>query len=175
MKLIFRSSANIGCSRNSRSEAYRVTICSVQLYDWLLSIGLTPAKSLTLGTLKIPDEFFMDFLRGHLDGDGSITCYTDTWNSFKDPRYIYNRIWLRFISASKMHMVWMQRKITELTGIKGRLYATNPKPGKNPMHILKFAKKESLKLLALIYYSDNLPCLTRKRDIYATFLTTLSL
>jgi hypothetical protein len=33
-------------------------------YDWLLGLGLTPAKSLTLGPLAVPDEHFADFFRG---------------------------------------------------------------------------------------------------------------
>ena len=41
-------------------------------YDALLTIGLTPAKSLTLGPLAVPDKYFADFFRGCIDGDGSI-------------------------------------------------------------------------------------------------------
>ena len=33
---------------------------------------MTPEKSLTLGPLAIPDEYFPDFFRGCIDGDGSI-------------------------------------------------------------------------------------------------------
>lgn len=46
-------------------------------YKWLLSIGLMPAKSLRLGPLLVPDEFYADFLRGCIDGDGSIITYAD--------------------------------------------------------------------------------------------------
>lgn len=48
-----------------------------RLYDWLISIGLTPAKSLTLTPLAIPDDYFADFFRGCIDGDGSIVSYVD--------------------------------------------------------------------------------------------------
>jgi hypothetical protein len=40
-------------------------------------IGLTPAKSLTLGPLSVPDEYFADFFRGCIDGDGTMLVYTD--------------------------------------------------------------------------------------------------
>ncbi len=46
-------------------------------YDALLTIGLTPAKSLTLGPLAVPDKYFADFFRGCIDGDGSILVYID--------------------------------------------------------------------------------------------------
>ncbi len=39
------------------------------LYAWLHEIGLTPAKSLTLGPLAVPDEYFADFFRGCIDGE----------------------------------------------------------------------------------------------------------
>jgi hypothetical protein len=44
-------------------------------YGFLLSIGFTPNKSLTLGKIKTPEHYFTDFLRGTPDGDGCIrTC-----------------------------------------------------------------------------------------------------
>jgi hypothetical protein len=50
------------------------------LYGWLREIGLTPAKSLTLGPLSVPDEYFVDFFRGCIDGDGTILVYTDRYH-----------------------------------------------------------------------------------------------
>ena len=47
-KLIIGSFCKIGFTRNTRSEAFRITISDVQFYDWLMSIGLTPHKSLTI-------------------------------------------------------------------------------------------------------------------------------
>jgi len=47
-------------------------------------IGITPAKSHTINQIIIPEEFFRDFLRGHLDGDGSITVYMDKYNTYKN-------------------------------------------------------------------------------------------
>ena len=44
----------------------------VTLYRWLISIGLMPNKSKRIKSLKIPDKLFFDFLRGHMDGDGTI-------------------------------------------------------------------------------------------------------
>jgi hypothetical protein len=55
--------------------------------DWLAEVGLTPAKSLTLGPLTVPDENFADFFRGCLDGDGSIVTYIDRHHTVKSARY----------------------------------------------------------------------------------------
>ncbi|MBP6858867.1 MAG: hypothetical protein KBC33_03515 [Candidatus Pacebacteria bacterium] len=175
MKLILPFTGKVGFTRNKWSEAFRLNISNTQLIDWLLSIGLTPHKSLTLGPLKIPDEYFIDFLRGHLDGDGCITTYIDKYNTKKKSSYVYQRIFTTFISASKSHIDWLHGKIVELTEIRGAVHITKVKDlSKNPMHIIKFAKKDSLKLLAKIYYSDNIPCLSRKRLTYTNFLKNSS-
>jgi hypothetical protein len=142
MKMILKIKSSIGITKNKVSEAYRLQMCNTQLYDWLLSIGLTSNKSLTLGPLKIPDEYFIDFLRGHLDGDGCITTFTDTYNTYKKPTYIYRRIFTTFISASKDHIDWLHEKIIKITGIHGARHVSKICHEKqNPMHIIKFAKK----------------------------------
>ena len=53
------------------NTAYRTQIGDVGFYRWLLTIGLSPRKSLTLGAISVPDEFLLALVRGLLDGDGS--------------------------------------------------------------------------------------------------------
>ncbi|MDE2188398.1 MAG: hypothetical protein KGJ35_01565 [Patescibacteria group bacterium] len=169
VKLILNAKGKIGLTKNQKCETYRIQIGNVQLYDWLLSIGLMPNKSLVLGKIVVPDEYFIDFLRGHLDGDGSITTYTDRFNTTKNLKYIYQRLWTRFISASEKHVIWLQETITRLIGLHGKIHKTKINHLGNRMYILKFAKKESLKLLAKIYYSEKIPHLARKKKIYTIF------
>ena len=132
-----------------KKRMYRIQPSKVQLYRWLLKIGLTPAKTYTIGALAIPNEFFRDFLRGHLDGDGSITIYKDYYNTKKNPKYVYDRLWLRFISASEKHITWLRARKTELTGMKGHTWVdrSSKNPNAVPMNVLKFGKKESTRLL----------------------------
>ncbi len=62
--------------------AFRIQFSDVEFYNFLLDIGVTPKKSLTLGKLSIPDEYFFDFLRGCFDGDGCSYSYWDPrWKS----------------------------------------------------------------------------------------------
>ena len=163
----------IGLTKNKTSQAFRVQYGNVQMYDWLISIGLMKKKSLIMGKLNIPRKYFIDFLRGHLDGDGSISVYIDKYNQYKNPLYVYNRIYTKFISASEKHILWLKKEITNITKIKGALHKTKRYNNKNSMYIIKFAKKESLNLLSKIYYSDNIPCLHRKRRIYENFIKTI--
>jgi len=149
----------------STKPSYRIQFGDVQFYRWLTRIGLLPAKTYTIGAITVPDEYFRDFLRGHFDGDGSVTGYTDRYNTYKNPRYIYTRIWIRFISASGIHIKWLRSRILQLTGVKGHIWESKKiQPGRTTtMWDLKFGKKESMALLNWMYYAPDLPCLHRKR------------
>lgn len=153
--------------RLKRKTAYHTQISDVTLYRWLLALGLTPNKSLTLASLKIPNKYFVDFLRGHLDGDGSIITYIDRYNTKINSKYVYTRLFVYLISASKQHVIWLQDKITKLVHIKGSInYHAST-------WVLKFSTKEAKILLNWIYYKDDLPKLERKWLIAKPFLAKL--
>ncbi len=125
----------------------------VRFYGFLLSIGLTPRKSKTMGEIDIPDKYFFDFLRGHFDGDG-------TFYSYFDPRWKSSfMFYIELISASKKHIIWLQKRIVALSGVIGRI----TKSRNNAAYRLKYAKAESLKLLPRLYYNKSVICLSRKR------------
>src|SRR5439155_1263158 len=95
-----RWSPNLGAAITPHSSGYGGTGLRVQwgnrrFYDWLVGIGLTPAKSLTLRPLAIPDAVFADFVRGCIDGDGSVTVYVDRHNTDKSERYVYERLYVK--------------------------------------------------------------------------------
>jgi hypothetical protein len=140
-----------------------------RFYDWLTTAGLTPAKSLTLGPLAIPDEYFADFLRGCIDGDGSIVTYVDRYNTVKSPAYVYTRLFVSIVSASPRFVEWIQARVQCLRGLSGSLAITRSTSRRN-MWRLRYAKRESLAVLRWIYYAPELLCLGRKRDIAAPFL-----
>jgi len=156
----------------SKKRNYRIQFGNVQLYRWLLKIGLFPAKTYTIKKINVPDKYFRDFLRGHLDGDGYIQTYTDYYNTFKNPKYIYARLYTRFTSASKNHVNWIRENIRSLLSIKGHTYQRKPRRADQTTSLweVKFAKKESIKLLSWLYYSPGVPCLIRKRKIAEKFI-----
>lgn len=156
----------------SKTDSYRVQIGDVNLYGWLIKIGLSPNKSLNVGPIKIPDKYFADFLRGHLDGDGSIIKYEDRYLQHLNPKYIYQRLFVYFLSASKEHIIWLRKSIRSLTDLSGSLNKkiSKSQKGKHQPYVLKFSTKEAKKLLNWIYYRPHLPCLIRKYLIAKEFL-----
>ena len=135
----------------SNKKYLKIQFGNVKLFRWLSSIGLKPNKKF-VNKLKVPDKYFADFLRGHIDGDGCIRSFNDPWY----PKSV--RVYTVFNSANLRHVKWIRRSLSKLLGIRGWLESNN--------HIWKltYAKNDSKKLLNFIYYSKNLPCLKRKRN-----------
>lgn len=132
---------------------YVVQFGDVIFYKFLTKIGLTPNKSKSLTALKIPKKYFFDFLRGHFDGDG-------TFYSYWDPRWKSSfMFYIELDSASHEHVIWLQKKITSLSGIAGRI----TKSKNTSIYRIKYAKAESLNLLGKMYYNRQVICLSRKR------------
>jgi len=127
-------------------QAFRIQIGNIYLYKKLLSIGLHPNKSKTLKKLNIPDKYFPDFLRGWIDGDGSIFTYIDNYMSYKKKKYQYLRLYIQLPSASKLHLNWLRNNIKRLINIKGALALQHAKKSKQ-MWRIRYNKKESIKLL----------------------------
>ena len=149
---------------------YKITFGNVAFYKWLQGIGLVPNKTYSIGKLTIPKNYFADFLRGHLDGDGSIIVYTDSYNIYKGKRYTYQRLYTVFHSASSAHLKWIHSVLREILDVQGGLNSWTHKNRKIPLWKLKFAKKDSLKILSWMYYRPDVPCLERKRKIAQAFL-----
>ncbi|MDP2593575.1 MAG: hypothetical protein Q8P52_02935 [bacterium] len=142
-------------TRSSLKEKkyHNVQFGDVLFYQFLQSIGLTPAKSKTMGELKIPSEYFFDFLRGCLDGDG---CFHSYW----DPRWRSSYMfYLTFASASFKHLLWLQEEIQKITGAKGRISGRQ----KNVFFQLRYAKKGAVEIIKQMYYTQKVVCLSRKR------------
>ena len=125
---------------------------SVALFKFMLDIGFTPAKTKTMGAIDIPDAYFFDFLRGHLDGDG---CFYSYWDPRWKSSFMY---YLTFISASKKHIEWLRSVIEHHLSVTGHLCVT-----KTGIYQLRFAKADTLKIVKKMYHQEQIVCLSRKR------------
>ena len=132
--------------------AYCIQFSDVLFYRFLLSIGLSPAKSKTVSSVNIPDKYFFDFLRGYFDGDGSSYSFYD--RVFKNSY----RFYISFTSASPAFFTWLREQINRKLQVKGHFgYNRN-----NPYIQLKYSKKEAVVISKNMYYSTGVPCLRRK-------------
>ncbi len=140
-------------SFNHEKKYFQIQFGNVKLYKFLQRIGLTPNKTKTLGSLKIPDRYFADFLRGHLDGDG---CTYSYW----DPRWKSSfMLYTTFVSASLLHIEWIKNKIKEIYQVEGKIKFS----GKSTYQLV-YAKKASIKLFGIMYYRKEIPYLKRKHS-----------
>ena len=146
---------NIGIKWNSKGNEYlRIQFKNRIFYDFLLSVGLTPKKSLTMGKLAIPDKYFFDFLRGCFDGDG---CFYSYWDPRWKSSYMF---YLTFSSASCNHILWLREEIYKSLLIKGHVSKSQRK---GSTFNLRYAKKEAMEIIKKMYYNPNVVCLSRKK------------
>ncbi len=144
--------------------AYRIQFSDTKFWEFLNSIGIGPAKSKILKSIKIPEHLFFDFLRGLFDGDGCIYSYWDKrWKS----SFMF---YMSFVSASRPFIDWIRSSIEQHLGIKGHISATK----KQDFWQLRYAKKDGLILIKEMYKDKNSIYLSRKKLKIDKILGTMS-
>lgn len=153
-------------------NAWHVYVSSVDFCRWLATIGIHPRKSLTLGSITVPDEFFFDLARALLDGDGSVTNFILNPGGVakRYPNYRYERINVVFRSASRDHVEWIRSTMQRLLGVETALLREPIRVPTSRMYTLRYGKHATLRILARFYADPESPCLRRKRDIWADYL-----
>ncbi len=128
-------------------------------YNFLLNLGLTPAKSKTIKSLNIPDTYFADFLRGCIDGDGTI-------GAFRHPESKHLQLRTRLYSSSPEFLDWIKQKINDLFKIKTGHIQKNG----SSVYALVYSKRDSFDLLKCLYYNGVKSYLKRKYLIAKKFM-----
>jgi hypothetical protein len=136
--------------KGKRKPVYVVTICDRAYRAFLEDIGLTPAKSKTLGPLAIPDHVFRDFLRGCWDGD---ECWTIQRQQSRE--YLHAVL----VSGSLTFLLWVQATVQRLIGLYGGISGIS----------LTYAAGNATRLGQWLYYAPNVLALSRKRAIWERF------
>lgn len=151
---------------NKQSQAHRIMICRARIYDDLLALGLTPAKSLTLKWPKVPSQFMRHFLRGVYEGDGSYCLAGRERSSLK----------ISLVSGSDMFIRGVQDELSKLQafanrGMALRCYKVDTGV-KNPLYRLEFAAYAAVEEFYWKLY-ESVPesmSMSRKRAIIEAFL-----
>jgi hypothetical protein len=135
-----------------RKTSYILQVCDYKFRGFLEARGLTPAKTMKIGMLDIPESVFADFLRGELDSDGG-------WYVGKGWREVDYLIG-KFTSRSQGYLEWLQKTVYRLAGNEGRLQKSR----------LLYNGKKAEALAEWIHYAANLPCLQRKRRVWQNWV-----
>ena len=137
-------------NKDTHKQAYRIQIANKGFYEFLLSVGLLQNKSLILGALNVPSPFFIDFLRGLIDGDGCIRRWIHPSNNKEQ--------WsLRIYSGSEEFIKWLKNTAEFLLKIKGKIYKES-----DSQWILKYGKMVAREIAQRCYYKG---CLGLERKI----------
>lgn len=128
-------------------------------YEYMEKLGITAKKSKTIGELKVEDKYFADFLRGCIDGDGSIGAY-------RHPESKNPQLRVRMYSASPKFLEWMKEKISQLFKITSGWIEFK----EGGIGVLVYAKADSIILLNKIYYRGVEYKLERKYNTAKPFL-----
>ena len=149
---------------------YRVQVSHVVLYRWLMSVGLMPRKSLVLGAIDVPAEHLCSFVRGLLDGDGTIYTRVHRPTKLRYPRYRYERLWTSFLSASRAHVEWLRGRLRDALEIDGHV-EVRQREGRTTMFRLKYGNRASIVLLNRLHPNEPHPRLTRKWNKWDRYLS----
>jgi hypothetical protein len=132
----------------------------VNFYEFLVSLGLKQAKSKTLGVLDIPKEYFSDFLRGCIDGNGNI-------NTSHHPESTHLQLRVRLCSASPNFLIWIKEQIKECFNIQSGWIQPFAKRGVSE---LTFGKRDAILIFRYIYYPAVESFLNRKYQLAKPFM-----
>ncbi len=149
--------------KNRKRLNYNITISSKKVYFDLIRLGLIPRKSKIVKFPHVPKKYFFHFLRGYLDGDGSI-YYDRPHIDRGDKKYI--RLNTCFICGSYKFLDVMQKIISKRLNIQQQKLSKNHTAFK-----LRYSSRDSLKLLKQIYNDRNALYLNRKHDKYLNYVS----
>jgi hypothetical protein len=141
---------------SSYTKSYRLIVNNKQICRDLMRFGIVPRKSLIIKFPDLPDQYLKDFIRGYIDGDGSLRY-------FKRPRSPYFE--LSVCSGSRDFIVTLEEKIFQQLNINSRITKT-----KNNCFLLRYSCQRGLKLAKWIYGDASL-YLPRKFIIYQEALS----
>jgi len=134
------------------TQCYKITFCSKEMYQDILAHGGTPRKSKTIGFPYIPPELLPHFVRGIVDGDGTLS-----WNGDRPVLHIY--------SGSRQFLFDIAAAIEHATG----MYTPNVNANRSLWYI-KWSTIRAKNLASWLYFDNPGIALDRKRAIATKFL-----
>jgi hypothetical protein len=137
---------------SQHTNTYVMSFCSVEMYRDIERHGGTPRKSRTIGFPKVPAELLPHFVRGVVDGDGTLA-----WNGDRPILQIY--------SGSPECLNALTASVDQATGIPAPNLQTN-----RDNWVVKWSTVRAKCFAAWLYVENPGLALGRKASIAAQFI-----
>lgn len=144
------------------NETVKFQVWSAEWKKDLAIYNIVPHKTLTLlPPTFLNSQFFIDYIRGYFDGDGSISYHTDN---------IKHCSW-EIIGASYKEIKWIWEVLANQYGIINNIGVASFYTENNlKMYKIGYYGIENIKKLYATLYYDNCLCLKRKKEKFETIL-----
>ena len=141
---------------------YRMQVGSKEMFDDLITLGLTPNKSLRMKLPFIPKKYEGDFIRGYFDGDGNVWVgYTN-----KKRRNPTLNMLTAFTCASRVFLENLAVILRDLGLEGGSIFKVkNLNCGR-----LQYSTLDSLKIYKIMYNTTGKLLLDRKKLTFERFI-----
>lgn len=159
-KTFMKSTAKdrIDTSKGPQYPTCRFSVRNKNVWNQLNIKGCTPNKTLTLTfpelTIFSNTKLVKDFMRGYVDGDGSLGLYSGK----------YGRSFHVSIAGTQMFLQGLQSQL----GITGTIRNASCNAYKSKIYILHYSGLKARKVSRILYENANI-YLTRKYNIYKLF------
>ncbi len=165
----------------NESACSTLQVNDIECINWLVSYGCTPNKSYNLNLEKpIPEEYQRDFIRGVLDGDGSISrCQYVKKKNGKEYHYMKNTVYI--CSVSKKFIESLQEMVPK--DINYNIIQFRPKDSMIKgraikatcdMYRLHFNDSNAKKFLSWVYYPGHNLSMPRKSELASKIILSIN-
>lgn len=135
-----------------------IVIYSTALCRSLVDKGILPNKTYDIQMPNVPEEYFSDFLRGLVDGDGNYTSYQRKYKRKDKPDGVRTVAEIEVVGASLKFFEQIQERL-EKEGIRINIY--NKRKGNWKLN--SSSKSAVCKLIEFLYQHNNI-YLDRKHE-----------
>jgi len=147
------------------NDNFRLQIGSKEMFEDLLKLGMTPAKSKTLRFPSVPNKYMRDFVRGYFEGDGCVYFKEHFAKDRNKMRWFFQT---RFTSGSRQFLELLHEYLCNDCTKGGYIYK------KERGYELVFSRHDSIALYRFMYNNAHAGLqLKRKRKIFETAIQEL--
>lgn len=147
-----------------KSKTWAVRITSKKMFENLTKWGVVPNKTYKLNPPEnLRENLKSSYILGYIDGDGS-------WWLNKRPFNKGQQLGFGVTSKTRPILEWIEMHFRD-NGLKKKEIRTSfNKTFKVTQQRLDYGGNGNCAMLAKILYSNNVPCLKRKKDLVVNFL-----